>query len=198
MCVIYIFLLLFVDAAWCGTSSTQPTERIVFDTNACSGLRALFDRVIDVHNEKESKLLSYEDIWKMLDRPESVDGVLGGYLTDQERSKFKDGITGTKRILDLKENRPQVEIDIPIFVFNEIGMGMSSKVVKRQSDEIPAIVGDLVFKQTTIRIASAENEHRFRLVAGRTRCSHQIRDGYYERDRFEESVERFFGRESSQ
>lgn len=120
-------------------------EKIVFDTNVCSELRILFDHIIETYHTKEGKALTYEKIWTWFNGPNSVDDAFKPYLTDKERLKFKDGITTTKRILDLKANRPEIELDIPVFVFNEVAMGKSSKIVKHQSDDVPDIVHDLLY-----------------------------------------------------
>lgn len=125
-----IFLLFFIS--WCGTSSSQPTDIIIFDTNVCSEPLSLFDHLkkqFHIKHPTEDEP-TYADLWLKFDGPNSVDTVLHEYLTDADRIAFKRGIQITKHILDLKENRPQVQIDIPKFVYNEVANGMTSKITK--------------------------------------------------------------------
>lgn len=147
MRLLSIFLLIFLASGSSVLTSGEPTQTIVLDSNFCYELRILFDRLIDQHHAKrpDEKALSYEAIWQSFEQGKSVRDVFKEHLSEQLMKKSEKGLVATDRILDLKRSGLPIEFDIPVYVFNEVAAGKSSKINTLQSDYVKDIVSDMLF-----------------------------------------------------
>lgn len=140
MRVSHLFVICFVGFVWCGTNPSNPIQLVIIDTNAWSEPLNLFDRIIQGHHQQHPSepKLTYRDVWRRFGSESTIDSVIksfkdAGILTDKLVKDFNRGILFTKRIIDFQKNRQQVEIDVPIFVYNELTKGLSSKIRSPQS-----------------------------------------------------------------
>lgn len=130
----YLFLICFIGVVWCGTDPHDPKQLVIIDTNAWSEPLNLFDYIIKENqriNPTDPKW-TYADVWDKFKKSESFDNMLKGFLDTKKTNEYSRGILFTKRILDLEKNRPQVEIDVPIFVFNELTKSLTSKIASQR------------------------------------------------------------------
>lgn len=122
-----IFLLIFVYGVWC-----EKSEKIILDTNVCTATLGLFDKLqheIFKQNSSQGRP-SYSDIWTKLNSSKSIEVVISKYLTEADRTRYKQPISITRLILELKEKRPQTVLHIPVYIYNEAVNGISSKMNK--------------------------------------------------------------------
>lgn len=121
------FILIFVFGAWCECSNI-----IILDTNVCTATLELFNNLRNeiFHQNLSKTRPTYGDIWAKFTDSDSVDIVLSEYFTEVDKIRFKPSITITKLILAVNENRPEMEIHVPAYIYNEAVNGISSKMSK--------------------------------------------------------------------
>lgn len=122
-----IFLITFFGSVFC-----ERSDIIIFDTNVCTVSLKLFEILSDeILNQSPTKTKpNFKDIWAKFNGSSSVDIIMDQYLSEVDQIRLKKSITITKLILDLKENRPQTEIHIPVYSYNEAVNGITSKMAK--------------------------------------------------------------------
>lgn len=177
ICVIFLLIFLIVGI-W-----SERSDVIIFDTNVCSATIKLFKNLREkIIKESSGTVATYKDIWSKFNGSANlVEDVLSGYLNETEKRRHKSSIFITKLMLDLKENRPQTEIHIPVYIYNEAKLGKSSKISKNsthlyegyeelfQSIPVKIVVDDRVLingKDYPNKNSSADPETMFQIIKG--------------------------------
>lgn len=123
----FIFSILFV----CITSSFAD-HKVIIDTNLWKNTIDFFTKIKEVVPKSNGAQQNFNEIWESFgNEADSVDLLLRQNPTI-DPIEYEEGITVTKYILDMwnhkTNNQPDIEINVPVYVYNEVAKGLSSKL----------------------------------------------------------------------
>lgn len=125
-----IFLFLFIHQTWLLVSSDNLKKVIIFDSNIWIKSVYLFNHIIEQPASKSAGVTNYQELWNKLDGTSSAKGKLEEIVGHFNMDKYEEGVRIVQNILDLKKQWPNIEIDVPTFVYAEVAKGMTSKMEK--------------------------------------------------------------------